>query len=330
MGISLSEILKRLHILDEIDLSKSFKSLETDFDSINENRRELKYINNHEITSIENDIRNLIKRYENALTETRSKLRETVYGNHNAFLAENDNIYRLHFDNMTFAEHAEWINLWPPNENNKNNFFSQITNNLHWQQPALIYGANTTNLTKISVAAEPLYVMEKHKDYFDLQKEMFASDYVRRMRFYHVDEMNRLPRNIFSVIAIYNQFPFLPWKNVNDILGSLIPCLAPGGVLLFNYNNCLTSRGFENFERKVMTYSTADMYKELCTNAGLGLMKSFDADDEAFSYLVFSRPGKMNLIKKYPTVGIVKKQPTFKDQVLHDLRLAKIKRIFKS
>ena len=170
---------------------------------------------------------------------------------------------------MTFSEHLEWVDSWPPNAEDYNYFVTSASSHCNWQQPGLAFGSGKSTLLNSMVGAEPLYTMERYAEYHKLQKENFHADFARRLRCYLIDEIALLPKDSFSIIAVYNQFPFLPWNKVSTYLEHLAQSLSPGGYIYFNYNNCRYPKSFRYFEIRAMPYTTPEMYIELCQKLGL-------------------------------------------------------------
>jgi hypothetical protein len=329
MGMSLSEIIYRLNQLKQFD-PKPFDDIAQVMSDTAKIYADIKFTNKQNLTSSMNKVNESIERYKNDIEELKRILENTIYNDHDRYVDEGIKIWHEQYVKMTFKEHLEWIDLIPPNSNDLMIFETAIANSTSWQQPALIAGANKSDIIKPMVGSEPLYTVEHYPEYFDLQKEKFSVDYQRRLRCYSFTELNLLPQNAFGLIVVYNQFPFLPWKKVTGYLDQLIPALSPGGTLFFNYNNCYSYKGFRYFEDRIMTYTLPEMYYKHCNMNGLVLETDYLSPSNDFAFMKFNKPGTMNLIKKYPSFGMIVQQPTLTEPANHNQRLEKIKKIFKT
>lgn len=327
--MSLSEILSRLNHLKRIDLTPLDK-LGPVFDEVAKTYVDVKFTNKYNITTSAKSVKDALANYRNEVESLKAILEKTIYSGHNEFIAQGEKIWAEQYNIMSFEENLEWIGQWPPNGADYEKFSELVNQHCNWQQPALIFGANKTNIMQTMVGADPLYSVERYPEYHTLQKESFHVDYHRKIKCYVPDEMKLLPRDAFSVAAVYNQFPFLPWKRVTNYINQLTETLAPGGMLIFNYNNCRLTKGFQYFEQQSMTYTVPEMYYEYCQSLGLELQEDFVSPNLDFAFMTFTKPGSIDLVKKYPAVGMISQQPTLNNPLEHKQRLKKLTGIFKS
>lgn len=330
MGIKLSEVLGRLKKIQNLNFEASISNLNSYIETVSQNASDLPFINKHELSLVEKNLQESSQQYQAVVKKLEEKLKTTVFSNQNEYLETSKHIWKINSEKMLFNEHLEWAKLWPPNSIEFKNFTNQIKRFINWQYAGLVIGSKNSDVIKSLVGTEPLFVVEQFTNYFTLQKEKFHPDFIRKIRFYDLNDINRLPKNSFGIIVIYNEFPFLPWNNVSYILHHLADKLIPGGTLIFNYNNCETVKGFIQFENQSMTFSTASMYIDFLSKRNISCIKKYDSDIDTFSFLIFKKEGYKELIKKYPSVGYINQQLTFSDQQAHKQKIDTIKKVIKA
>lgn len=318
MGLGLSELFARYQKIQSLE----FKSIE---DNLLDRQMDLQqalegitYLNKSDIEIAEKELRLSLEKYKDTIKKIENKLEIYFENNQNDFINFGKKIYDINLDKMLFHEHLEWASLWPPMNKEFEDFAALIQSFSSWQYPCLIYGAKNSSIIRSMVSAEPLYVMERFSEYFDLQKQKFTREFARKINFYNYHELAALPNNALGFAFIYNEFPFIPWDMINNILNQIITKLMPGGHIIFNYNDCETARGIYEFENQSMTYSTAKMYIDLMESRGLTCIKKYVSTSQTFSYLIFRKNGNQNLFKKYPCVGFIKEQPTLSNIAAHN------------
>jgi hypothetical protein len=330
MGIKLSEVLDRLIKIQKLDFESSITHLNSYIKTVNQNVNDLPFINRHELSLLEKNLQENIKQYQNKVIKLEEKLKAALFENQKEYIETSKNIWKINSEKMLFAEHLEWTKLWPPSEVELETFIFEIKKFTNWQYGGLIVGAKNSNIIKAITGIEPLYVIEQYPEYFNLQKEKFHQDFIRKIRCYDINDINRLPDNSLGIAVIYNEFSFLPWDIINNILYHISNKLMPGGILIFNYNDCETVRGFREFENHSMTYSVPKMYEDLLSKYKMSCVGKYNSTKETFSMLTFKKEGSKNLIKRYPSVGFIQEQPTFSNQKEHEQKIDTVKKVIKA
>lgn len=321
MGISLSEIIaryKRLGLTNRDDLLDQFLKVSSE---VNSCAAQISYLNRGDLERLEYLVKQNLTDYINEVANLEKKLKTIVSSNTSDYIKHSEKIYHTNLESMTFDEHLIWEKLWPPKDLEFNNFSNYISSLSNWQIGSLLFGAKDSKLIHSLVGAEPLYITERHSQYFELQKSKFNPDAVRKMKFYKIDDLNKLPKKSLGLVVAYNEFTFLPWSIISVLCHTFSNLLVPGGILIFNFNDCETVDGFKMFEDNSMTYSRLEMYEKLLANYDLELVKKYNSTVETFSYAIFRKKGSINLIKKYPSVGFIKEQKTHNDIESHLNRL---------
>ena len=74
---------------------------------------------------------------------------------------------------------------------------TRILNYTNWRYPALEIGCRDGEWTQFMVAADPLYIMDRHQEFLDAAKNQFPSAYQRRLRTYQMinHDLSVLPQN---------------------------------------------------------------------------------------------------------------------------------------
>jgi hypothetical protein len=317
MGLKLSDLLKKSIELEKLDFASTTEVINKYIADVESNLADLTYVSTAEQKELAKEIKLLLEKYHNNALSISKNLKKIVYGDSDQYMTASEDIWRKNSEKMLFHEQLEWIKLWPPNKEEFDAFAAKVLNYSNWLHPGLIYGAKNTDLLEAVKSCEPMYIMEQHKEYFPLQKDKFHLDFIRKLKFYHLNDINLLPNNDIGLIVAFNEFPFLPWNTIQIILQKFIEKLMPGGILIFNYNNCATVRGFKMFEDGNMTYTTPHMYINFLCRQDLSVLENVISGKETFSYMIFQKNGNRKLIKKYPSVGYIKQQPSFKNHELH-------------
>lgn len=327
MGVPLSKILARFLKLQELENKFPTEHLENYINDINECTAGINHYNSQAIHKSAEKLKLSIEEYQSAIKSFTNSIGVTFSSHHTEFINASELIYRENLEIMTFDEHRAWAPLWSPSQAEFDQFVSQISSAVSWQQAGLMFGAKDSSMINAIISSEPMYVVERYPGYFNLQSEKFHPDQQRKIKFYKLGDINLLPKNSFGIIAVYNEFPFLPWNITSGILYQFSSLLAPGGTIIFNYNNCETYRGFKEFENRYMSYTTPKMYIDLCNRLNLSYVKDYVSESETFSYMVFKKNGEITPIKKFPSIGYVKAQPTFANPTLHKKRIETIRKI---
>jgi hypothetical protein len=317
MGRKLSDLLQTSIDLNRIDFNSVSKKLKNYLSEVNLCLAELPYVNTNETKELAQEIETLLNKHRDNVLAINKHIKKIVYHDVDQYIKSSEDIWKENSEKMLFHEHVEWSKLLPPKKEEFTSFSAKILNYANWQYPGLIYGAKNFDILETVKSNEPLYLIENYKEYFNIQKEKFHIDFARKLKCYSIEDINFLPKNDIGIIVAFNEFPFLPWSSIQFILQKFIDCLMPGGILIFNYNDCTTVRGFKAFEDRIMTYATPQMYLGFLHKQNFSLLEHYVSSKETFSYMIFQKDGNRKLIKKYPSVGFIKQQPTFTEESLH-------------
>ena len=309
MGLKLSEILSKIKDIQKLDFDSSVKPIQNYITGVNNSLTDCKLININDLFHAQSNLNSSLIEYKNIVEKIENKLLSVFKNNHEEYLKISDDLYKLNLDKMLFEEHLHWASLWPPSGDEFNFFYQTIKKHVDWRYPGLIVGSKNSKMIRSLVGTEPLYIMERYHNYFKLQKDKFNIEHTRKLKFYTFDEVNFLPENSLGIAAIYNEFNFLPWGKVKNFLSVLSRKMMPGGILIFNFNDCNTVRGFIEFENQSMSYTTSEMFENFLSKYDFSCIKKYNSESQTFSFLVFQLKGEKNLIKKHPAIGYIRQQP---------------------
>ncbi len=327
MGLPLSEIFNRLIKIKKLQFELTQHEICDKINNFNETLTDIKFIEFNELKKIENSLTAELNNYNDIIKRIENKLETAIFNNQDSYINASKKIYAENIEKMLFEEHLEWSVLWPPTTHELNHFTNQIKQFVNWQEPSLLFGAKNTSLIKSTIGTEPMYIVEQFPEYFKLQKQKFNPDFIRKMKFYDIHSINLLPKNSIGLIACYNELNFLPWNTITNLLSTFSKLLNSHGTIIFNYNNCRTLRGFKEFENHSMTYTTPEMFKEYLARFNLDCVKEYTSQKETFSFMIFQKQGNRDLIKKNPSVGFVKEQPTYSKPSEHKARIEHIEKL---
>lgn len=330
MNSKLSTLLSKFKSLENVENVINLNNVEEYVSAINTQIDDLSIVDNHELKQAEANLLKSVEEYRSSIANIKQNLNNTYFSNSKEYQNISDSIWRDNSEKMTFNEHLHWTPLWPPSVEEQEKLIVQIKRYANWQIPGLIYGAKDTDLITALNGVNPIYIVDNYKEYADLQKSKFDPAVARRMRFYHLDNVTSLPNNAIGLIVIYNELPFLPWSMSNALLKILSRKLRPGGVIIFNYNDCNTVKGLKYFEDRNMVFTTFEMFDNLLTSTDLSFVEKYNSAFGDFSYLIYTKNGEQPLVKKYPMVGLVKSQTTLINPEGHYQKMQQIYKLVRT
>lgn len=329
MGAKLSKILDSLIKIQNLDFESSSKNLHSFAADIDKCVKDLKIINHTRLINAKDNLQKALQEYSNTVNEIEKKLKTTISLDKDEYLKKSEEIYKENIERMLFEEELAWAKLWPPTKDDFKLLYQTIVNYSNWQYGGLIVGSKNSSIIDAITGTEPFYVVEKFPNYLNLFAKKYHADFIRKIKFYQLERIKQLPNNSMGVIVVFNEFNFLPWNATVHVLNTLSKKLIPGGVLIFNYNNCDTVNGFINFENNQMVYSTFEMYEKFLKNFNLNCIQKHDSTSQSFSFVTFKKDGFKKPIKGYPSVGLIKEQPSLSNTIAHQKRIALIRTLVK-
>jgi SAM-dependent methyltransferase len=171
-----------------------------------------------------------------------------------------------------------------------------------WQYPGLIISPLHYDHVESMVALDPLYVADTHPDLWQPVKQRFHEAYVRRLRFYLIDDhdhakfLQTLPAQQFGLIFSYYFFNFRPIEVLQSYLENLFSCLRPGGILAFTFNDCDSTAGVRLVENNFMCYAPGFRVRQILQSVGYEVMEDRMLD-AACRWIEARRPGVLQTLR---------------------------------
>lgn len=199
-------------------------------------------------------------------------------------------------ESLTFAE-----------ESNKDLFTSRLGMYNSWKYPAIEIRPAFGEITELLKGCDPLYLLDTQEQMFSAVKKLWTPQYQNRLRYYSIDNtsanpLNELPDGQFGFITAVDYFNFKPVHVIKIFLEQFYVKLRPGGVVMFNYNNCDLPYAVKNVENYFCCYTPGTEVKTIAKNIGFEIVKSFDRL-ENISWLELRKPGEITTLRGGQTLG---------------------------
>jgi SAM-dependent methyltransferase len=177
----------------------------------------------------------------------------------------------------------------------------------NWQYPSLEIGCRDGEWTQHLIAADPLYIMDRHREFINSTANKFTPEYRNRLRQYHLSDHNltALPKNQMAFAFSWGYFNYVSFETIKQYLRQVFEVLRPGGVFMFSYNDGDTPAGAGMAENFAQTYLPKSLLIPLCESLGYEVV-----NDQSFSTNIFwleiKKPGTLSTIKAHQVLGEIK------------------------
>lgn len=312
--MKLSELVALKNRLLEIDLTKLTNNLETldgnFFSTLNYNKETyysesindlIKITNNMEVqvSELSQNIQNLIKDIDNQIDKTAEPLLSLGYIVNN-FLGSNLSSFEVEMNDRQMSI----------NDSERSIITNVIRGYTDWRFPTLEIGPGDGVWTESLVAADPLYIVDRHQEALNLTLSKFNSVYRNRVRAYltgthaKLDDFDFtfLPKNQFGFIFAWNVFNFWPYKETENVLTQCYDLLRPGGSIMFSFNDCDFPAGAKFAESGYMSFLNKKMLLTVFNKLGFEL-KQFTSLNQNINYVEIIKPGLLTTTKRHQTLG---------------------------
>ena len=227
---------------------------------------------------------------------------------------------QLCYDNLTTqGGYEERI---PPLDSDTLEFVTRrISPYSDWKYPGLHFGGRMKELTSIMVASDPLYVVDFLHTQVDATVTQFNDLYQRRICPYVInnttyryplidDTLLDLPQDQFSIILSWNLFIYMTKNVARKYLVNIFSLLRPGGMVMFNFNNCSLFEGCLAASSTILSYLSYDLLKEIAEEIGFEVHYSTDIPTShelitSLGWIELKKPGKLSTIKAHQVLGRV-------------------------
>lgn len=179
-----------------------------------------------------------------------------------------------------------------------------------WRYPALEIGPGDGYWTESLVAADPLYIIDRHQEFLDSTLSKFNEVYQRRIRPYltglHANrpefDFSMLPQNQFGFIFAWNVVNFWPYEETKYALEQCYNMLRPGGTMMFSFNNCDVVQCAEYAETGYKSYLTPNLLNKIFNELKFEI-KQYRSTSIAVHWVEISKPGILTTSKRHQTLG---------------------------
>lgn len=180
----------------------------------------------------------------------------------------------------------------------------RITLYTDWKYPALEIGCRDGEWTRLLVAADPLYIMDRNREFLDNATQQFPIEYQRRMRPYHLANHNLsvLPQNQFGFVFSWGYFNYVSLDTMKSYLTQIFNILRPGGIFMFSYNDGDSPGGAGMAEQMARAYTPKSVLLALVEGLGFEVISVAD-HGPAISWLEIKRPGELHTVKAHQVLG---------------------------
>ena len=175
--------------------------------------------------------------------------------------------------------------------------------------PGLIIAPTSFEHINLMVASDPLYLVGS--GFLSLQSiiKNYPKQYQNRLRLYY-DNVERLPKNQFSIIFVTHFFRYVPYVQVIEYLKTMLQLLRPGGCIVFTYYNCDIYEVARLFEKGYITYSSRTRLYQDCQQLGYEILEFNDhsvviSESKFASWVQLQKPGKLTSVKRVQALGNV-------------------------
>ena len=160
------------------------------------------------------------------------------------------------------------------------------------------------------VANDPLYLVDANLSVLTTNISEYPELYQQRLRLY--DSLEKLPKNQFGIILIWDFFNYLLHDFSVEYLKKCFLYLRPGGTLIFSYNNCDLYAMAKIAEENQMYYSSKLRLTKICEELGYEIVRAVDEPllDSVLvsSWFELRKPGTLSTIKKAQVIGTIEKK----------------------
>ena len=205
------------------------------------------------------------------------------------------------------VENIRKIRVMSLRDDTREEILSRIQLHTSWKYPALEIGCRDGEWTKYMVAADPLYIVDHHREFTESAVSNFNEIYQRRIRVYLTEEhdLSTLPQGQMAFVFCWNLLNYASFDTVKEYLKSVKTILRPGGTFLFSYNDGDRPGCAGMAESFFMSYIPKSMLIPLCESLGYRVVQDC-AREMTVSWLEIQLPGELKTVKAHQVMGEIK------------------------
>lgn len=174
--------------------------------------------------------------------------------------------------------------------------------------PCLEIGPGDGQWTEYLVAADPLYLLDIHKEFLDFTISKFPGAYQPRIRPYTLIEaeikdhlLEKLPQAQFGFVFAWDVFTYFTPDYFEKYLNSAFQILKPGGSILFNYNNCEIYQNVKYAETGFQSWMPKYLLEKIVKQIGYDIEKHSNIGN--VHWVIIRKPGSLTTIKATQALG---------------------------
>lgn len=225
----------------------------------------------------------------------------------------NEITHKLFHNNYELETHCKDINhvrnnrRMYINEDIEQDIKQRILLHTDWRYPALEIGCRDGEWTQYLVAADPLYILDRHQEFLDSTSSRFTPEYNRRLRQYRLSnhDLSVLPVNQMAFVFSWGYFNYVSLDTIKQYLIQAMKIMRPGGIFMFSYNDGDTPQGAGMAENFAQTYMPKSMLVPLCESLGYEINKTSDYGNN-ISWIEIKKPGVLQTVKAHQVLGEIK------------------------
>jgi SAM-dependent methyltransferase len=205
------------------------------------------------------------------------------------------------------VENIRKIRVMSLHDDTREEILARIQLHTGWKYPALEIGCRDGEWTKYMIAADPLYIVDHHREFTESAVSNFNKAYQRRVRVYLTEEhdLSTLPQGQMSFVFCWNLLNYASFDTVKEYLKSVKNILRPGGTFLFSYNDGDRPGCAGMAESFFMSYIPRSMLIPLCESLGYQIVQDC-AREMTVSWLEIRLPGELKTVKAHQVMGEIK------------------------
>lgn len=187
---------------------------------------------------------------------------------------------------------------------------SKISQYSDWHYPGLQINPREKRWIDCMIASDPLYLTNYNINPVKNIISEYTEVYQRRLRLYEISDrdFSALPQNQFGFILCWDSFTYLSQDKIEKYISEVVKLLRPGGVFMFNYNNCDLAESAYVIDHQAGSYMSASLLKKIVNRNGLEIINLIDLEttDAFYNYISLAeikKPGELKTIKIHQALG---------------------------
>jgi SAM-dependent methyltransferase len=186
-----------------------------------------------------------------------------------------------------------------------------------WHYPGLLVSPMNKFWIDTMITCDPFYLLSFQYPSYYLEEitSDYPIEYQKRLRLYknyHFQNFSQLPNNQFGFILAWNVLSNHSINAIEKYLILILSLLRPGGVFMFNYNNCDHPELADSIETTGIHYCNQRILKKLCEKNGYKIIQfgehKLDNHNDwnpYLSWIEIQKPGELTTSKLSPALGAI-------------------------